>query len=186
MATFREKIEALCQELSARGVQLRLKFGSKKYRDKRWRPTLWVMGADCADKEEGGFRYRPRGFLINASGYEHERELLVDPDAHEDEDEESQLVYLLAINGYGEPFLDAETGEAVVLPCPVALIRYDDQRTMTQKEVAKMASVNRTKVYKAAKDGHLTPHMMEGKHARYVQEQVKAWIRGETRPRKKT
>jgi len=171
----RKAIRRLSDFLNAGAMKLRVRLGRERASgDGEWKPVVHVM---MPDGKEHPFRSKMCMLIPGDDSGD---------DVEDNKDDQANHIFALLVNGYGEVIYDADTGEPALLTVPAAVLRHDDDRRMlTTTQVAKMAAVDRSTVYRAARAGHLDRHMLQGKHARYVQEQVMAWVHGQTKGRRR-
>ena len=143
-----------------RDAESKAKLGRELGDDGQWKPVVYVLMPDGSQHA-----FRDRSLVLSAASEQDQEKAT-----------HNQTVHALLINGDGHVLFDASTGEPAIVDLPPLHIQFDDQRMMSQKEVAEMASVDRTTVYKAMRRGDLKEYKVGGKHSRYSQREVKEWI----------
>lgn len=159
-------IRAAATSEEENGTEVQLQLGIDKVGDKSG-PILHVLMPDGTDHP-----FRDRCFLMRGfKGGDSDLAKLPSPDDPE------QAILMQLVNGKGEPWFD-EDGDPIYLPVtPFHLTRRDETtRMITQAEVAKRAGVEKTTVYRATKNGELTKRYVGGRHPRFKEGDVLAWI----------
>lgn len=92
------------------------------------------------------------------------------------DDDASQQVHCLLINGKGEVWLDATTNEPIIVPAPPAVMRFDPQKHVRMHEAEKITGRSRTSIWRAVAAGELEAHGPPGKFSSYAIEALKDWV----------